>query len=123
MVAGGILQAFVLVPLIKFFGEGLVTGLFPADVTATIASMDAETIYKTYVRYIGAGAVATGGIISLCCAMPLIISSVVSGLRDLRSSVGSAKSAVRRTDRDLPLRAVSARLPGIDAGHLGVPGY
>ncbi len=106
MVAGGILQAFVLVPLIKFFGEGLVTGLFPADVTATIASMDAETIYKTYVRYIGAGAVATGGIISLCRAMPLIISSVVSGLRDMRSSVGSAKSAVRRTDRDLPLRAV-----------------
>jgi putative OPT family oligopeptide transporter len=106
MVAGGILQAFVLVPMIKFFGERLGSGLFPAEVTATIALMDAETIYKTYVRYIGAGAVAAGGIISLCRAMPLIISSVASGLRDMRSSIGTSKSEVRRTDRDLPLRAV-----------------
>ena len=68
--------------------------------------MDAETIYKNYVRYIGAGAVATGGIISLCRAMPLIVSSIVSGLRDMRSSIGSGEGDVRRTDRDLPLRAV-----------------
>jgi putative OPT family oligopeptide transporter len=106
MVAGGILQAFVLVPLIKFFGEGLGSGLFPAEPTATIASMDANMIFEKYVRCIGAGAVATGGIISLCRAMPLIISSIVSGLRDMRSSIGNSKSDVRRTDRDLPLRAV-----------------
>ena len=106
MVAGGILQAFVLVPLIRFFGEGLGHGLFPAEATATIASMDADKIFETYVKYIGAGAVAAGGIISLCRAMPLIISSIVSGLRDMRSSIGGAKGDVRRTDRDLPLRAV-----------------
>ena len=105
MVAGGILQAFVLVPLIKFFGEGLGSSLFPAEAGKTIASMDAETIYKSYVTYIGAGAVATGGIISLCRAMPLIISSIVSGVRDLRGSVGGERE-VRRTDRDLPLKAV-----------------
>jgi len=104
MVAGGILQAFVLVPLIRFFGEHLPNALEPA--TTTIASMDAEAIFKTYVCYIGAGAVATGGIISLCRAMPLIISSIVSGLRDMRGSMGGGKSEVRRTDRDLPLRAV-----------------
>jgi putative OPT family oligopeptide transporter len=103
MVGGGILQAFVLVPLIRFFGEGLSGPLGPG--TGTIASMDAETIYKTYVRYIGAGAVAAGGIIGLCRAMPLIVSSIVSGMRDMRASLGGA-GGVRRTDRDLPLKAV-----------------
>ena len=105
MVAGGILQAFVLVPMIAFVGEGLGSALFPAEAGKTIASMDAEAIYKTYVQYIGAGAVATGGIISLFRAMPLIISSIISGLRDMRSSMGG-ETEVRRTDRDLPLRAV-----------------
>jgi putative OPT family oligopeptide transporter len=105
MVAGGILQAFVLVPLIKFFGEGLGSVLPPEEAGRTIGAMDAEAIYRTYVVYVGAGAVATGGIISLCRAMPLIISSIVSGLSDMRSSVGG-RSEVRRTDYDLPLRAV-----------------
>ena len=88
MVAGGILQAFVLVPVIRFFGEGLSNPLYPA--AAAIASMDAETIYKVYVRYIGAGAVAAGGIISLCRALPLIVASIASGLRDMRGSVRSS---------------------------------
>jgi putative OPT family oligopeptide transporter len=104
MVAGGIMQAFVLVPMIRFFGDKLPDVLAPA--TTTIASMDAETVFKKYVCYIGAGAVATGGIISLCRAMPLIISSIISGLRDVRSSMAGGKEAVRRTDRDLPLKAV-----------------
>ena len=106
MVAGGILQAFVLVPLIRFFGEGLGSALFPAEATATIASMDADKIFETYVKYIGAGAVAAGGIISLCRAMPLIISSLVSGLRDMRTSLSNRMGDARRTDRDLPLAAV-----------------
>jgi len=103
MVAGGILQAFVLVPLIRFFGEGLAGPLYPA--TAAIASMDAETIYKVYVRYIGAGAVAAGGIISLCRALPLIVASIASGLRDVRGAMRPGGGA-RRTDRDLPLSMV-----------------
>jgi putative OPT family oligopeptide transporter len=103
MVAGGILQAFVLVPLIYFIGEKLPQTLPPGR--GPIASMGAEAIYLDYVRYIGAGAVATGGIISLCRAMPLIIASIISGLSDMRTSVGG-KEEVRRTDRDLPLRAV-----------------
>ena len=73
--------------------------------------MDAEAIFKAYVRYIGAGAVATGGIISLCRAMPLIVSSIRSGLaRHAQLDRRRQGRAVRRTDRDLPLRAVfSAR--------------
>lgn len=103
MVAGGILQAFVLVPVIRFFGEGLADPLYPA--TAAIASMDAETIFKVYVRYIGAGAVAAGGIVSLFRAMPLIVASIRSGLRDMRGAIGRSGVA-RRTDRDLPLATV-----------------
>ncbi len=103
MVAGGILQAFVLVPMIRFFGQGLVGPLDPA--TTTIAAMDSETIFKVYVKYIGAGAVAAGGIVSLCRALPLIVSSIASGLGDLRASGGRATS-VRRTDHDLPLATV-----------------
>jgi putative OPT family oligopeptide transporter len=104
MVAGGILAAFVLVPVIRFFGEGLVEPLYPA--TATIAAMDADAVYKTYVRYIGAGAVAAGGIISLCRALPLIIASIASGLRDMRTTARSAGETARRTDRDLPMQIV-----------------
>jgi putative OPT family oligopeptide transporter len=104
MVAGGILAAFVLVPVIRFFGEGLAEPLYPA--TATIAAMDADAVYKTYVRYIGAGAVAAGGIISLCRALPLIIASIASGLRDMRTTARSAGESVRRTDRDLPMQVV-----------------
>jgi putative OPT family oligopeptide transporter len=103
MVAGGILQAFVLVPMIKFFGEKVPSILDPGKVP--IGAMDADTIFSEYVRYIGAGAVATGGIISLCRAMPLIISSILSGLRDMRSSAAGDRES-RRTDRDMPLRAV-----------------
>lgn len=103
MVAGGILQAFVLVPLIRFFGEGMTDPLYPG--THAIGSMDADAIFKDYVRYIGAGAVAAGGIISLFRAMPLIIASIRSGLRDMRGAIRDGGST-RRTDRDLPLAVV-----------------
>jgi putative OPT family oligopeptide transporter len=104
MVAGGILAAFIMVPTIKFFGDSLSMAVEPAD--TLIKNMSAEDIRLAYVRYIGAGAVAAGGIISLCRALPLIIASIGSGLRDMRGSVGSKQSSVRRTDRDLPLKWV-----------------
>ncbi len=103
IVAGGILQAFLLVPAIRFFGQGLSQPLYPAVVP--IASMNADRIYEVYVRYIGAGAVAAGGIISLCQALPLIVSSVASGLRDIGGAVTGAGDS-RRTNRDLPLATV-----------------
>ena len=67
------LSYLVLVPAIKFFGEGLTTPLYPA--TTLISTMDADAIRRNYILYIGAGAVATGGIIGLCRALPLIFSS------------------------------------------------
>jgi putative OPT family oligopeptide transporter len=106
MVAGGILSYFVFVPAIHFFGDKLTEPLFPA--TKTIASMDADEIRSAYVLYIGAGAVATGGIISLFRALPLIFSSLVSGLRDMRASMaqGADRKIAKRTERDMPMSFV-----------------
>ena len=104
MLAGAILSYIVLVPTIYFFGSPLETPLYPG--TKLIREMSTGDLRQAYVLYIGAGAVAAGGIISLCRAIPLIISSLVAGLRDLRgSATGSAGG--KRTDRDLPLSFVA----------------
>ncbi|MBC3805940.1 oligopeptide transporter, OPT family [Undibacterium seohonense] len=78
MAAGGVLSYMLLIPLIKFFGDGLLTPLAPA--TKLISDMSPHEIRGAYVLYIGAGAVATGGLISLARAMPLIWRSLASGL-------------------------------------------
>jgi putative OPT family oligopeptide transporter len=102
MVGGGMLAALVLTPAIAFFGANAPTPIFPG--TKTIASMSPKEIRDAYILYIGAGAVATGGIISLFQALPLIASSIGSGLRDLRGSSQAGGSG--RTERDLPLWVV-----------------
>jgi putative OPT family oligopeptide transporter len=101
MVAGGILAYLVLVPAIKFFGNGLTSPLYPA--TALISTMDSDAIRSNYIIYIGAGAVAAGGIIGLFRAMPLIYSSLRSGLRDMKSAIRSGDFTARRSDRDMPM--------------------
>jgi uncharacterized oligopeptide transporter (OPT) family protein len=114
MMAGAILSFFIIGPLIATFGENLTTHVPPA-----VSKIDPETgkdkglitnmgpgdIYRNYLRYIGAGAVAAGGIISMLRALPLIIGSVVSGLRDLRATAGGREGAVR-TERDLSIWVV-----------------
>lgn len=112
MVGGGVLAAWVLTPAIVFFGSGLTEPLFPG--TKLISEMSPGEIRESYVLYIGAGAVATGGILSMLQAMPLIIASVRSGLRDLvvkdtgrRGSAGASPArAVPRTERDLSMKVV-----------------
>jgi len=99
MAGGGLLAALVLTPAIAFFGEASSRPIFPG--TKLIASMNPKEIRDAYILYIGAGAVATGGIISLFQALPMILGSIQSGLRDLRGS-DSARDG-RRTERDLPL--------------------
>jgi putative OPT family oligopeptide transporter len=128
MVAGGVLAWLVLCPTIMYFGENLTEPLAPAS-GVLIRDMNAGQLRWFYVLYIGAGAVAAGGIISLCRALPLIVSSIQAGLSDMRSnsgpwSVASGRrnnasnqfnpqspiphpsSPVRRTDRDLSMRWV-----------------
>src|SRR6516165_5262926 len=114
MMAGAVISFFVIGPLIATFGENLDHPVAPATSKidpktgqdkGLIRNMGPGDIYKHYLRYIGAGAVAAGGIISMCRALPLIISSIVSGLRDLRSTAAGGTSAAR-TERDLPMSLV-----------------
>lgn len=104
MMAGGVLSALLLTPLIHFFGQGLQTPVAPA--TKPISAMGPEEIRGAYVLYIGAGAVAAGGIISLFRSLPLILHGLRSGFSDFRSSAAAAQGAVLRTDRDLSMRLV-----------------
>src|SRR5215207_3846230 len=87
MCAGGVLSYLLLIPLIKFFGEGVPGPLAPG--TMPISEMGPGEIRGAYILYIGAGAVAAGGIISLVQSLP----TIWSGLRGGLSSLGWSKSA------------------------------
>ncbi len=101
MFAGGILSWLVLIPTIALFGGDTV--IFGRAVSAVYAEGGASGIWATYVRYIGAGALAAGGIISLIKSLPLIVSTFGGAMRGLKS--GGAASA-ERTDKDLNLVTV-----------------
>jgi putative OPT family oligopeptide transporter len=98
MLAGGVLGTAVLVPLIAFFGSGNSAPVFPS-LDQNIAAMSGEVIRTTYVRYIGAGAVTMGGILSLLKALPALIRSLGSAISRIKAS---AKAEPVRTDHDLP---------------------
>jgi putative OPT family oligopeptide transporter len=100
MGAGGILSSLVLIPAIKLFGSGQDKPLYPA--TKLIRDMSIDDVWHNYILYIGAGAVAAGGIISLFKSLPTIIGGAVKGLRSLRGGA-TVVSRTLRTDRDLPI--------------------
>src|SRR5207253_937471 len=104
MVGGGILATLLLVPMIAFFGDALPSVLPPGQ--QRIAEMSTTAIWVQYVRYIGAGAVAAGGILSMLNALPLIVASVSGSLRDLRSGRSAEEGGLARTVRDLPMAVV-----------------
>ncbi len=105
MCAGGVLAYLVLIPAIKFFGDGLNGPLPPG--TIPIHDMAPDQVRGAYVLYIGAGAVAAGGIVSLARALPTIWHGLRAGLRDLRGTrAGASSEASPRTDRDLSMKFV-----------------
>jgi putative OPT family oligopeptide transporter len=104
MAAGGVLAYLVLIPAIKYFGSGLAAPLAP-ETAHTIAEMSVTQIQKAYILYIGAGAVAAGGIISLFRSLPIIWHGLKGGLADLRGRQGGGENALR-TDQDLSMRFV-----------------
>ena len=118
MAAGGVLAYMVLIPMIAFFGSAAPGVLAPG--TAPIAGMSPDDIRGAYVLYIGAGAVATGGIVSLFRSLPMIVGSVRSGVADWRAGRGAVttRQAVSRTDRDLPPQFVALGLVVLVAGIL-----
>src|SRR5437016_2449005 len=104
MCAGGVLAYLVLIPLIKFFGEALSGPLLPG--TIPIGQMSPNQIRGAYVLYIGAGAVAAGGIISLLRSLPVIWHGLREGMRDVGARRGEVDP--HRTEHDLSMKVVFA---------------
>jgi len=104
MVAGGLLSWVVLIPLIAMFGEGLNSPFFP-EMVKPIAEMGPGEIWTRYIRYIGAGAVAFAGILTVVKSIPTMYGSLKIGLHELTKRTAGAGDKIR-TDRDLPMWVV-----------------
>jgi putative OPT family oligopeptide transporter len=104
MMGGGVLSYLVLIPAIKYFGSS-VAGPVAPETGHTIAEMSVDQIQHAYILYIGAGAVAAGGIISLFRSLPLIWHGVKGGLADLRGARADTATSAR-TDQDLSMKWV-----------------
>ena len=102
MVAGGVLSWLVLIPLITVIGSGL-PAPFPPETVKLIADMSPSELWSRYIRYIGAGAVTFGGIITLIKTLPTIVSAFRDSMADLRQNRSGNKAAQSRTEKDLPL--------------------
>ncbi len=116
MVGGGILSSLVIIPAIAYWGENRAVPLYPETVM-TIAEMSASQIWTRYVRYIGAGAVAAGGLLTLIRSIPMMLESLRVGTREIRQrfddrsqmqapAAGEADAGDLRTDQDLPLKVM-----------------
>lgn len=123
MFGGSLIAWFGLIPLIKYFGAGLTKPLFPS--TELISNMDAWSIWSKYIRYVGAGAVAAGGFISLGRSLPTLVKSFKTAMGGLGEKGGNSK----RTELDVSMTWViggavlvfllSWFLPMINAGFIG----
>ncbi|APV52034.1 oligopeptide transporter, OPT family [Betaproteobacteria bacterium GR16-43] len=108
MCAGGVLSYLLLIPLIAHFGE---TAGVVAPGTKPIAEMSPNDLRSAYILYIGAGAVAAGGIISLVRSLPTIWRSLKESISDVRSAgVAGEGTEVPRTERDIPMKYVGIGL-------------
>ncbi|MCP5517664.1 MAG: oligopeptide transporter, OPT family [Verrucomicrobiales bacterium] len=118
MMAGGALSYLLLIPMIQFFGEGMTTALAPG--TIPIREMSPHQIRGAYILYIGAGAVAAGGIVSLGRSLPTIWHGILAGLADLRQAA-VAHTRVLRTERDLSMKFVLGGVLALLAAILFAP--
>jgi putative OPT family oligopeptide transporter len=109
MVAGGALSALIIIPAINFWGAGLTEPVFP-ETELLIRDMSSGEIWHRYVRYIGAGAVATGGVVTLIRSIPTMIESFRLGVSRITARAG-AVSAVA---------PVGAGDPDLCPGHFGI---
>ncbi len=128
LVAGSLVSSLVLIPLFAWLGAGLPEALFPA--TKPIAAMSSDEIWKSYVRYVGAGAVAVAGVLTVLKNAPTMAGSFMAVARGLlhRGAEKTAKILSGERDRDLPpifvvagiltVVLVSGLVPGVFAGDL-----
>jgi putative OPT family oligopeptide transporter len=101
--AGGVFSWLVLMPLIYFFGKDLPHPIYPG--TIPIAQMGPSQLWATYIRPMGAGAVAAAGLITLIKTLPTIFSALATGFKNIRPGSG-VKAKPVRTDDDLPMSVV-----------------
>jgi putative OPT family oligopeptide transporter len=106
MFAGGVVSWLVLIPLFKFLGAHVQDVIYPG--TMRIAQMAPLDIWKSYIRYIGAGAVTMAGVITLGRTIPTIAGAFASAFRQLRQTNIGSHETTQRTERDLPLSLVAA---------------
>jgi putative OPT family oligopeptide transporter len=107
MVGGGLLSSLVIIPAIAWWGEGRAEPFFPETVKL-VSQMSTAELWSRYVRYIGAGAVATAGILTLIRSLPLMLESFRAGASQLGRAGATDSAAHARTSRDLPLPALVA---------------
>ncbi|HEX3719757.1 MAG TPA: oligopeptide transporter, OPT family [Verrucomicrobiae bacterium] len=105
MAAGGVLSYLVLIPMIKFFGGAAAGAVAPGLIP--IKDMGPDDIRGAYILYIGAGAVAAGGIISLLTSLPLIWRGIRAGLSDFGAAAAQTRASAARTERDLSMKVVA----------------
>jgi putative OPT family oligopeptide transporter len=132
-VAGAIVSSLALTPLIAWIGAGLAAPLYP-ETRRLVADMGSGDIWSRYVRYIGAGAVATAGILTVLRGLPAMAGAFAAVARGLRGTGASGAApatgrGVPSTERDLPsvfviggivtVVAVAALVPGVFAGGMG----
>jgi putative OPT family oligopeptide transporter len=103
--AGGVFSWLVMMPAIKFFGTLVPTPIYPS--TIPIAQMSSDQLWQNYIRYIGAGAVAAAGLITLIKTTPTIVGALRAGAADLRKT-DAAPVSQGRTSQDLPMTLVLA---------------
>lgn len=119
MMAGAVLGYLVIIPTIHFVGENMPGVIAPAQSEMVkdpatgqmidkglIKNMSIGDLRNNYLLYIGAGCVATAGIISMCRTLPMIIRSVAGGLASIRGAGGREATAVKRTDNDMSMKTV-----------------
>ena len=102
--AGGVFSWLVLMPAIKFFGQFAPGPLYPS--TVPIPDMTPDQLWASYIRPMGAGAVATAGLITLMRTMPTIFAALISGLKDVRAQKGGVENQTGRTEQDLSMKTV-----------------
>jgi len=100
LVAGGILSSFLITPLISYFGSFNTSAILPA--TKLISNMSPTDIWNYYIRYVGAGAVTLGGIITMIKTFPTILSTLKKA-KNLFKPSSKKTNNLERVDRDLPL--------------------
>lgn len=120
MVGGGLLSWLVLIPALAIWGAGREVPLYP-ETARTILEMTPSQIWSSYIRYIGAGAVAAAGFITLIKSIPTMVESFRIGARQLKARLQDSGITFERTAQDLPLQVVAIGAAVIAIGMASVP--